>query len=54
MQFDELEELGFIGFSVGFFEEKSQIVGTKNTANCFTPQVVEYLHALMISGKELL
>ena len=49
-QFDELEELGFVGFSVAFFQEKSQIVGTSSTLQCFTPQLVEYLHALLITG----
>ena len=51
LQFDELEELGFIGFSLAFFEEKSQIVGTSSTLQCFTPQLVEYLHAVLITGR---
>ena len=51
LQFDELEELGFIGFSLPFFEEKSQIVGTSSTLQCFTPQLVEYLHAVLITGR---
>ena len=50
LQFDELEELGFIGFSLAFFEEKSQIVGTSSTLQCFTPQLVEYLHPVLITG----
>jgi len=45
-----LEELGFVGFSLAFFEEKSQIVGTSSTLHCFTPQLVEYLHAVLITG----
>jgi len=48
-QFDELEEMGYIGFSVAFFEEKSQIIGTSSTVHCFTPQVIEYVHALLIT-----
>ena len=51
LQFDELEELGFIGFSLAFFEEKSQIVGTSSTLQCFPPQLVEYLHAVLITGR---
>ena len=50
VQFDELEELGFIGFALAFLEEKSQIVGASSTLHCFSPQIVEYLHALLITG----
>ena len=51
LQFNELEEMGFIGFSVAFFDEQCQIVGTSTAIKCFTPQLLEYLHAVMIAGK---
>lgn len=50
LQYDELEGLGFVGFALAFFEEKSQIVGTSSTLKCFTPEFVEYLHAVIIAG----
>ena len=48
-----LEDLGFVGFAIGFYEEKSQVTGTSNSMSCFTPQVVEYLHVLIKAGKLL-
>ena len=50
LQYDELEGLGFVGFALAFFEDKSEIVGTSSTLKCFTPELVEYLHAVMIAG----
>ena len=46
-----MEELGFVGFSIGFYEECSQVVGTSATLKCFTPELVEYLHAVVIAGE---
>ena len=46
-----MEELGFVGFSIGFYEEFSQVVGTSGTLKCFTPELVEYLHAVVIAGE---
>ena len=50
LQFNELEELGFIGFSIGFYDECSWVVGTSATLKCFTPELLEYLHAVVIAG----
>ena len=50
-QYDELENLGFKGFAAGFYQECSQIVGTSSTLQCFSPAVIEWLHALVTVGK---
>ena len=49
-QFDELNDLGCMGFGIAFCEEKVQIAGTSTTTSSFTPSVVEYLHALVRVG----
>ena len=46
-QFDELNDLGYMGFGIAFSGEKVQIAGTTSS---FTPSVVEYLHALVRLG----
>ena len=51
MQFHELEDLGFSGFSVAFYEDKMELVSTSSMSDSFTPQLIEYLHALTIVGK---
>ena len=40
-----------MGFAIGFNEENTQVVGTSTTLKCFTPQIVEYLHAMIVAGK---
>ena len=50
-QFDELSELGYMGFAIAFHGEKVQIAGTSTTTASFSPSVVEYLHALVRAGK---
>ena len=51
MQFDELEELGF---SIAFHRNKSILSGTPSTLNCLTPELVEYLYAVIVSCKLLI
>ena len=51
LQFNDLEELGFVGFAIGFREEKTHIVGTSTTSVCFKPKVIEYLHAMIMASE---
>ena len=46
-QFDEVEDLDFKGFAIGFYEQWSEILGTSGTKNCFTSPVLEWMHALV-------
>ena len=50
-QFNDLEELGYVGFGIGFYEDKTEIVGTSTTKECFTGKIIDYLHAMIIAGK---
>ena len=50
-QFQELESLGFSGFAIGFYEDKMELVSTSSMSKSFTPQMIEYLHALTITGE---
>ncbi len=50
MQFEELDELGYIGFSLAFNENKMELVTTSSVAHSFNPKLVEYLHAVIVSG----
>ena len=52
VQFQELEELGYQGFAVAFYKECTELVGTRMTVNCFNPALIEYLHAIIVSGTE--
>ena len=47
MQFDELEELGYVGFSIAFRRNKSILSGTPSILNCLTPELVEYPYAVI-------
>lgn len=52
-QFEELDDLGFSGFAIAFYEDKMELVTTSalSTSESFTPQMIEYLHALIIAGE---
>ena len=54
LQLQELEELGYEGFAVAFYKECTELVGTRLTVNCFNTALIEYLHAVIVSGTELL
>ena len=49
-QFEELERLGFEGFAIGFYKECSDLAGTKQAINCVNAALLEYLHAVIVSG----
>ena len=49
-QFDDLNDLGYTGFSIGFYEEKVELVGTNETGTIFDSALIEYLHAKIKSG----
>ena len=51
LQFEELENLGYCGFAVAFFEDKMELVSTSSMSDSFHPQLIEYLHALTITGE---
>ena len=50
MQFSELEELGYKGFAIAFHSGNSQLAGTSSVVKSFTPEVLEYLHAVTVAG----
>ena len=50
LQFSELEDLGYKGFAIAFQGAKSQLVGTPSTLKSFSPQLLEYLHAVVVSA----
>ena len=49
-----VKELGYGGFTVAFYKECTELVGTRLTVNCFNTALIEYLHAVIVSGTELL
>ena len=51
LQFEELENLGCCGFAVAFFEDKMELVSISLMSDSFHPQLIEYLHALTITGE---
>ena len=50
MQYDELEDLGFQGFAIGFHKEYTQIVGTSQSSKVFSAdsKIVEYARAQFV------
>ena len=45
-----MDDLGYTGFAIAFYEDKTELVGTKMTLPCFTPDFIEFIHAKIISG----
>ena len=39
-----------MGFAVGFYQDLTELVGTANTVQSFSPPVLEYLHGIVIAG----
>ena len=52
-QFDELDDLGYTGFSIGFYEEETELVGTRETGAIFDSALIEYLHAKVFKQSHL-
>ena len=50
MQMNELEELNYSGVALAFSEGNTFTTGTSDTLKCFTPEFVEYVHAVIIAG----
>lgn len=48
----KLEGLGYRAVAFGFFEDDVQMVHTEDCARCFTPKIVEYIRAVITSGKD--
>ena len=40
-----------MGFAIAFRQDKVQVAGTSTSTSCFTPNVVEYSHRIIKSGK---
>ena len=38
-------------FAIAFRQDKVQVAGTSTSTSCFTPNVVEYSHRIIKSGK---
>ena len=51
LQYDDLDHLEFKGFVIGFYHEYSQVVGATGVFKSFTPEVIEWMHALVTVGK---
>ena len=49
-QMSELETLEYSGITVAFSQENTITLGTSDTLQCFTPEFVEYIHAVIIAG----
>lgn len=50
-QITELENLGYAAFAFGYFEDDVQFTSTSTAKCCASPQIIEYLHAVIIAGK---
>ena len=53
MQMNELETLCYSGLAVAFSQETTLAIGTSKTLKCFYPEFVEYIHAVIIAGKDI-
>ena len=53
MQMNELETLGYSGLAVAFSQETTLAIGTSKMLKCFYPEFVEYVHAVIIAGKDI-
>ena len=51
IQFQELEELGYHAFAFGTYGDAVEMVGTTSALKCCSPQIVQYLSAVLIAGK---
>ena len=52
-QFQDLERIGYSGFALGYFQEDIQLVGTQAAINSISSALLEYLHAVIVAGKEI-
>ena len=50
---NELETLNYSGVALAFPLENTITTGTSDTLKCFTPEFVEYVHAVIIAGIEV-
>ena len=50
---DNLEALGYVSFCMGFFEEDVQFTSTSSARCCASPQMIEYLHAVIVARKNV-
>jgi hypothetical protein len=51
IQFQELEELGYHAFAFGTYGDAVEMVGTMSALKCCSSQVVQYLSAVLIAGR---
>lgn len=50
-QFDELDFLGYQGFAFAYKGEDMLLVGTADSRRVITQDILEYLHAVFITGQ---
>ena len=53
MQMNELETLGYSRAGCSISQETTLAIGTSKTLKCFYPEFVEYVHAVIIAGKDI-
>lgn len=51
LQVKLLEDLGYSGFALGFFEEDIHFVSTSNATHCSHPNLIQYLVSLIMARK---
>ena len=51
LQLQQLQDLGYSGFSFGFFEEDVHFIGTADSTACSHPKVIQFLMALITASK---
>ena len=54
LQMIELEKLGYSAFAFGYFEDDTQFSGTASARCCANSQIIEYLHSVIVAGKQYL
>lgn len=50
-QIELLEDLGYSGFALGFFEEDIHFVSTSSAIHCSHPSLIQYLVSLITARK---
>lgn len=50
MQFRELQKYGYYAVAYGFYGGFSEIAYTTNCSLCAQPEVVQYIHGVILTG----
>ena len=46
-----IEDLSYAAFAFGYFEDDVQFTSTSAASCCASPQIIEYLHSVIIAGE---